>query len=182
MQGIRRYMIVQALGLCTGRTAHRRIRGIALLFHGQPHEKVWGVSVTPRPLVTPGKDPVSIVQEAGWAQGRSELVRKILPPPGFDPRTVQPVANRYTDYAARPTDIWLLCKYVSKVTEFHTWDIARIGTGFKTEKTELDSRHKQNNFFFSKVSIPALNSAPKPPVQCIMGMNLPGYVFLDLVK
>ena len=24
--------------------------------------------------------------------------------PGFDPRTVQPVASRYTDYATRPTD------------------------------------------------------------------------------
>ena len=28
-----------------------------------------GVSVTPRPLFTPGKDPVPIVQEAGWAPG-----------------------------------------------------------------------------------------------------------------
>jgi len=28
---------------------------------------------------------------------------KISPPPGFDPRTVQPVASRYTDYATRPT-------------------------------------------------------------------------------
>jgi hypothetical protein len=26
-------------------------------------------------------------------------VRKISPPPGFDPRTFQPVASRYTDYA-----------------------------------------------------------------------------------
>jgi hypothetical protein len=30
-------------------------------------------------------------------------VRKISPPPGFDPRIVQPVASRYTDYATRPT-------------------------------------------------------------------------------
>jgi hypothetical protein len=29
----------------------------------------WGVSVTSRPLFTPGKDPVPIVQEAGWAPG-----------------------------------------------------------------------------------------------------------------
>ena len=28
---------------------------------------------------------------------------KSLSPPGFDPRTVQPVASRYTDYATRPT-------------------------------------------------------------------------------
>jgi hypothetical protein len=32
-------------------------------------------------------------------QGRSGRVRKISPPPGFDPRTVQPVASRYTDWA-----------------------------------------------------------------------------------
>jgi len=29
----------------------------------------WGVSVTPRPLFNSGKDPVPIVQEAGWAPG-----------------------------------------------------------------------------------------------------------------
>ena len=32
-------------------------------------------------------------------QGRYVQVRKISPPPGFDPRTVQPVAIRYTDWA-----------------------------------------------------------------------------------
>jgi hypothetical protein len=29
----------------------------------------WGVSVTPRPLSTPGKGPLPIVQEAGWVPG-----------------------------------------------------------------------------------------------------------------
>ena len=37
----------------------------------------------------------------GGPQGRSEQVRKISPPPGFDPRTVPPVPSRYTDYATR---------------------------------------------------------------------------------
>jgi hypothetical protein len=32
---------------------------------------------------TPGKDQVPIVQEAGWAQGRSGLVRKLSPSPGL---------------------------------------------------------------------------------------------------
>jgi hypothetical protein len=54
----------------------------------------WGVSVTPRPLSTPEKDPVHIVQEAGWPQGRSGQVRKVSPPPGFDPGTVKSVASR----------------------------------------------------------------------------------------
>jgi len=55
--------------LCTGRTAHRGSRGIALLFLDHGTRREWGVSVTPRPLFTPGKDLVPIVQEAGWTPG-----------------------------------------------------------------------------------------------------------------
>jgi hypothetical protein len=35
----------------------------------------------------------------GGPQVRSGQVQKISPPPGIDPRTVQPVASRYTDWA-----------------------------------------------------------------------------------
>ena len=59
--------LVQTLRLCTGRTAHRGSRGIALTFHDHGPRRGWGVSVTPRPLLTPGKDPVPIVQGTGWA-------------------------------------------------------------------------------------------------------------------
>jgi hypothetical protein len=41
------------------------------------------------------RDPVS--RRLGGPQGRSGRLRKISPPPGFDPRTVQPVASRYND-------------------------------------------------------------------------------------
>jgi len=44
-------------------------------------------------------------------QGRYGQVRKISPPPGLDPRTVQPVAVRYTDYAV-PADHISLCEYL----------------------------------------------------------------------
>jgi len=63
----------------------------------------WGVSVTSRQHLTPRKDPVPIVQEAGWAPGPAWTGAENLAPPGFDPRTVQPVGSRYTDYATRPT-------------------------------------------------------------------------------
>jgi hypothetical protein len=53
----------------------------------------WGVSVTPRPLFTPGKDPVPIVQKAGKVPGPVFTGAENLAPPGFDPRTVQPVAQ-----------------------------------------------------------------------------------------
>ena len=36
-------------------------------------------------------------------QSRFGQVRKISPPPGFDLRTVQPLASRYTDYTTWPT-------------------------------------------------------------------------------
>ena len=55
--------------LCTGRTAHGGSRGIALPCHDHGTRRVWGVSITPRPLFSPGKEPVPIVQEAGWAPG-----------------------------------------------------------------------------------------------------------------
>ena len=32
-----------------------------------------------------------------------ERAENLAPTPGFDPRTVQPLASRYTDYANRPT-------------------------------------------------------------------------------
>ena len=48
------------------------------------------------PLFTPGKDPVPIVQEAGWAPGPVWTNAENLAPPEFDPRTVQPVASRVT--------------------------------------------------------------------------------------
>jgi len=95
--------LVQALKLCTGRTTHRGSRGIALLFLDQGTRRRWGVGVTPRPLFTPGNARYLLYRRLGEHQGPSEQVRKISPPPGFDPRTVQPVASCYTDYAARPT-------------------------------------------------------------------------------
>ena len=95
-------ILAQALMLCTGCTAHTASRGIALPFHDDTRRE-WGVRVMPRPLFTPGKDPVTIAQEAGGPQGRSGQVRKISPAPGFDPRTVHPVASRYTNYTTRPT-------------------------------------------------------------------------------
>ena len=52
--------LVQALRLCTGRTARRGSRGIALPFHDHGTRWGWGVSVTPWPLLTPGKDPVPL--------------------------------------------------------------------------------------------------------------------------
>jgi hypothetical protein len=49
----------------------------------------------------PGKTRYPFYRRLGGPQGLSGQVRKISPPPGFDPRTVQPVGSRYTDYATQ---------------------------------------------------------------------------------
>ena len=94
--------LVQALRLCTARTVHRGSRGIALPFLDHSTRSGLGVSITPRPFFTPGKEPVPIVQEVGWAPGT--VCGKSRPPSplGFDLLTVQPVPSLYTDYATRP--------------------------------------------------------------------------------
>jgi hypothetical protein len=50
-----------------------------------------------------GKTRCPLYRRLGGLQGRSGQVQKILPPPGFDPWTVQPVASCYIDYATQPT-------------------------------------------------------------------------------
>ena len=52
------------------------------------------VKATLQPLYHWEGNPLPIVQEAG-----SGRVRKISPPLGFDPQTVQSLEIRYTDYA-----------------------------------------------------------------------------------
>ena len=51
----------------------------------------------------PGKIWYALYRRLGGPQGRSGQVRKISPPPGFDPWTIQPVASGYTEYTTQPT-------------------------------------------------------------------------------
>ena len=80
--------------------AQRVGRVIALLFHDRGTRRGWVVSSTPRPQFTPGKDPVPILQEAGWAPGPVWTDAENLAPPGFDPQTTQPGSS-----AAIPTEL-----------------------------------------------------------------------------
>ena len=93
------------------RLVRRGVRGIALSFHDHGTRRGWGVSSLP-----PGQAQCPLYRRLDWPQGRSGQVRKISPRPGFDPRTAQPVASRYTDYATRPTYpvVFLIC-FVSAV-------------------------------------------------------------------
>jgi hypothetical protein len=77
--------------------AQRGSRCIALLFL-QPRRlmEVGGQRHAPAAL-PPGKTRYPLYRRLGGPQGRSGRMRKISPPPpGFDTRTVQPIASRYT--------------------------------------------------------------------------------------
>jgi hypothetical protein len=47
----------------------------------------------------PAKTRYRLYRRLSGPQDRSGPVSKILPPPGLDPRMVQPVASHYTDWA-----------------------------------------------------------------------------------
>jgi hypothetical protein len=59
----------------------------------------WVVNATPRPFNPRERPGTHCIGGKVGPQVRSGRVRKISPPLGFDPRIVQPVASRYTDYA-----------------------------------------------------------------------------------
>ena len=82
--------------------AQRVGRGIALLFHDRGTRRGWVVSSMLWLHFTPRKDPVPILQEAGWAPGPVWTGGKSRPT-GIRSRAVQPVVSHYTDWANRPT-------------------------------------------------------------------------------
>ena len=82
----------------TGPVVAQRVgRSIALLFHDGGTRRGWVVSSTPRPCFTPGKDPVPIVQEAGWAPG-----------PGTTGAKSRPTGIRSPDRPARSQSLYRL--------------------------------------------------------------------------
>ena len=67
-----------------------------------------GSASRPGRSLPPGKTRYPLYRRLGGPQGRSGQVQKIWPLPVFNPRTVQPVASRYTDWATRPTNTAVL--------------------------------------------------------------------------
>jgi hypothetical protein len=64
---------------------------------------MWRVSVTPRSLSTPGKDPVPILQEAGWAPDPVWTCAENLAHIGIRSLDRPARSQLLTDWATRPT-------------------------------------------------------------------------------
>jgi len=65
---------------------------------------VRGQRHVPAAPLSPGETCYPLFRRLGGPQGWPEQVQKISPPPGVDPRTVQPIGSHYTDYATQPTN------------------------------------------------------------------------------
>jgi hypothetical protein len=90
--------------LLRAKQAQRGGRGMGLPILNLGAQRGWVVNATPRQLnprtsPPPGKRPGALCTGGRVSLGWCEVVRKILSQPGFEPRTVQPVVSRYTDYA-----------------------------------------------------------------------------------
>jgi len=86
---------VQALRLCTGRTAHKRSRGIALLFLGHGTRSGEGSASLPDRYLPPENTRYTLYRRLGGPRGRCGQVRKVVLPhrvsiPG--PSSPKPIA------------------------------------------------------------------------------------------
>ena len=99
------------------------------------------VNVTSRPLYS-SERPGTQYRSLGGPQGRPGRVRKTSPPPGFDPRTVQPVASNYTDWAIPAHYIYI---YIY-IYILHLRDLANC-----TSRDKLYIALKCKPFYFSCV-------------------------------
>ena len=68
---------------CTGRTAHRGSRGIALPFHDHGTRRGEGSTARPDSTLPPGKTRYPLYRRLGGPQVRSGQVRKISLPTGI---------------------------------------------------------------------------------------------------
>jgi len=90
----------------------------------------------------PGKTWYPLYRRLGGPQGRSERVRKISSPPGFDPRTVQPVASRYTNCAIPALQSSSQTSSLLSTTVHYTsnWPWYKLPVRFKIHKHRGDDK------------------------------------------
>jgi hypothetical protein len=114
--------LVQALRLCTGRTAYRGSGGVVLLFYDHGTRRGFRVQSHAPATLYPQEEPGAYCT-GGCVSPRTGLNRfgKSLPPPGFDPRTFQPAASRYTDWATQPLQQNYTYNYMSNYSCFILW-------------------------------------------------------------
>jgi len=95
----------------------------------------WMINARPRPLYPRERPGTHCI--GGWVGPRAGLddCGKSRSPPGFDPRTVQPVASRYTDWAIPALS--LCCRRLTAVW----WPTERLRTSSRAVKFLCSRQH-----------------------------------------
>ena len=107
----------------------------------------WSASCPGRTL-PPGKTRYPLYRRLGGPQGRSGRAEN-LAAPGFDPRTVQSVVNRYTVWATRPTKVMgTLCKDLNTFTIISRPDLLRMrNVSHKVCREDQNTRFVFGDYF-----------------------------------
>jgi hypothetical protein len=108
--------------LLHGQQAHSPRTRISVPIHEHGARR-WGraVSGTPQQLYPPRQaNPYPMYKRLGELWGQSGWIWNILPPPGFDIQTVQPVAHCYGNYATLGHPQYRKTSNVTKYVSFQT--------------------------------------------------------------
>ena len=73
-----------------------------------------------------GKTRYQLYRRLGRSEGQSGRVRKNSPPPGFDPRIVQPVVSRYIDWAIPVHNAATCSKETGIPPQGVTWSLTTV--------------------------------------------------------
>ena len=119
------------------------------LFQASALEGGEGSASRPGSTLPPGKTRYPMYRQLGGPQGRSGHVRKISPPPGFNPRTVQPVGSRYTVYATRPTEVRIYpkinCKFLHLCQSLYSYHQTNQLSGRSKYRKQLEATHQHQS-------------------------------------
>jgi hypothetical protein len=108
--------------------------------------------------IYPGKETrYPLYRRLGGPQGWSGRVREISPPPGVDPRTVQPVASRYTDWAIRNhTDITTEREFISRMQSIQLKAVSAQKVYVYTSGSQTFSLHRPLGSIYTCTAPPYL--------------------------
>ena len=124
--------------------ATRETRCIDLLFNFGAISG-WMVNSTPQQPLPPGMTRYSLYKRPGGSPGPVWTGAENLALTGFDPRTVQPVASRYTNYAVAAQNFYPYCLYL--LTDMDTIRYARSASNSVEELSVLWQSVHRNSYF-----------------------------------
>ena len=132
-------ILVQALRLCTGRTAHRGSRGIALLFLDHGIRRGERSASRPGRSLPPGKTRYPLYRRLGGPQGRSGRAENLVP-----------TEIRSTDRPARSQSLYRLsypAHLLGKRRLKRQWGDFRISSGNTSSNVSMESTcHRHSNY------------------------------------